>query len=183
MARAIVQSSNLFQMWQTCWCLNQAQCGAPGPCDSLRDTSGCAPTGNNEQDIATLKPSEAHEAERQRLLDRTLQTLRWRSRDTLQRDYHDVFKANNRLLHEVFIAEQGVYTAEAVEHFMGTHNARSAVLIVGVAHQSAVEQHLCDAHGYTMCVPTATQLIQDAKKRNPSAFKAASSRAQPVGGN
>eukprot|EP00611_Tribonema_gayanum_P010674 TRINITY_DN2073_c0_g1_i1.p1 TRINITY_DN2073_c0_g1~~TRINITY_DN2073_c0_g1_i1.p1 ORF type:complete len:164 (+),score=29.77 TRINITY_DN2073_c0_g1_i1:1446-1937(+) len=159
MARAIAESSgaNMFQLWQACYCLDQPQCGTPHR--RLHDRREFVSYGNKEDDY---KQREVHNAQHRQLLDSMVHKSRWRSRDVLQREYHDAFKANNPMLYEAFITEQGMYTAEAVQHFMCAHKAQTAMLVVGVAHQSAVEQHLCNAHGYAMSMPTRSQLIKDA---------------------
>ncbi|KAG5177364.1 hypothetical protein JKP88DRAFT_332281 [Tribonema minus] len=147
----------------------------PAAVRKRRDARKFVPTCNIDED---MKRRDEHKAQHQQFLDYTLQISRWRSRNVLQREYHDVFKADNPLLYEAFVTEQGVYTAEAVRHFMGSHKARSAVLLVGVAHQSAVEQHLCEAHGFAICAPTASQLITVAREQNPAASNVASTCAQ-----
>ncbi|KAG5179427.1 hypothetical protein JKP88DRAFT_247436 [Tribonema minus] len=75
---------------------------------------------------------------------------RWKARDVLRREYHDVFRARSPLLYDAFITEQGMYTAEALQHYVHESGANTVVVVVGVAHQDALERHLCDAHGYRM---------------------------------
>ncbi|KAG5177356.1 hypothetical protein JKP88DRAFT_273986 [Tribonema minus] len=75
---------------------------------------------------------------------------RWKARAVLQREYHDAFRARNPLLYAAFITEPGVYTAEALQHYLRETGAKTAVVVVGVAHQDAVESHLCGTYGYSM---------------------------------
>ncbi|KAG5177359.1 hypothetical protein JKP88DRAFT_242067 [Tribonema minus] len=84
-------------------------------------------------------------AQHRRHLGRTLQISRWLSRDVLQRDYHTVFKATNPLLYRAFVTEQGVYAAEATQHFMRNHANQTAMLVVAW-HTKARWSSTCVQH-------------------------------------
>ncbi|KAG5177357.1 hypothetical protein JKP88DRAFT_273988 [Tribonema minus] len=104
--------------------------------------------------IATLNMSAADRPD----------TERWKARAVLQREYHDVFQARNPLLYAAFITEPGQYTAEALQHYLRETGAKTAVVVVGVAHQGAVESHLCGTQGYAMQLLDVDEQLPAAKR-------------------